>query len=100
MSIDPKDFTEMVSQIRRMEKILGSQEKRIHALEKPIREKHGKSIVTSTDIPEGTILTKDMLTFKSPGTGFTPGEIGTLIGRRIVSPIPKDTVLTKEHLAE
>jgi len=94
MSIDPTMFKDMVGQIRRMENILGSQEKRIHALEKPIREKHAKSVVSAIDIPQDVLLTDEMLAFKSPGTGINPSQAHTLIGKKTKVAIPKDTVIT------
>jgi N-acetylneuraminate synthase/sialic acid synthase len=98
MSIDPKDFKDMVEQIRRMETILGSMKKTIHDAEKPIREKHGKSIVAKRSIKKGERITEDMLTLKSPGTGLKSSYLQTVIGRVAPYLIEEETVLPKEAL--
>ncbi len=99
MSIDPEDFTEMVNQIRRVEKVLGSSEKRIHTSEVPIREKHSKSIVAKRKISRGEVITADALCFKSPGHGFKPGLISEVMGKRARIEIPEDVVIKPDHLA-
>lgn len=98
MSIDPKDFKEMVDSIRRIERAFGSSKKEIHSSEVPIRAKHGKSVVAKIDIPKGTKITKSMLTLKSPGSGIKSVYMDKLIGRVARTSIPADTVLPTEAL--
>lgn len=98
MSIEPQDFKAMVDQIRRLEKILGSSEKRIHTAEVPIREKHAKSIIAKKDIKKGQVITAEMLGLKSPGSGLKPVFLDKVIGRIAKRDIAEDTVLPKEVL--
>jgi len=98
MSIEPKEFAEMVGQIRRMERVLGSSEKRIHDAEMPIRHKHAKSIVSAKNIPAGATISADILTYKSPGNGISPALVATVIGKRAKVAIPADTVILEKFL--
>jgi N-acetylneuraminate synthase len=50
--------------------------------------------VSSCDIPIGTVLTRDLLTLKRPGTGLGPTELSRLVGRRAATDIPADTVFS------
>ncbi len=81
VSIDMKDLAELVDGVRKIEAALGA-EKKIHDKEKQIREWAFRSVVTVRDIPEGTILTEDMLWTKRPGTGIPSRELPDLIGKR------------------
>jgi sialic acid synthase SpsE len=98
MSIEPSAFKTMVDQIRRVEVMLGSKEKRIHEAEKPIRDKHAKSVVTVHPIREGERITKGALTLKSPGNGIGPIHLEELIGRVAKRDIPADALVPTEAL--
>lgn len=99
MSINPVEFKEMVNQIRRMEILLGSYEKRIHDGEIPIRQKLAKSIVARHDIPKGQRITMEDLITKSPGSGINPTLLDEVIGRVADKDIPADTMLPEEALS-
>ena len=47
-----------------------------------IRKVARRSIVAKVDIPKGAIITKEMITFKRPGTGLSPKYYNEIIGRR------------------
>lgn len=98
MSIEPSMFKDMVQQIRRIEVMLGSGEKRIHAAELPVRDKHAKSIVAKRTIKKGDRISKEDLTFKSPGNGILPMKIDDLVGRTAKADIKEDTVVPLEAL--
>ncbi len=98
MSIDPPMFKAMVDQIRRLEVILGSQEKRIHEGELPIRNKHAKSLVATRDIAKGERITAKDLTMKSPGSGIKPEFINKVVGKYAAHDIEADTVIPLEAL--
>ena len=60
--------------------------------EKP-REMARRSLVSQVAIPEGTVVTREMLTYKRPGFGIQPGELEKLVGRRSSVDIPEDQPL-------
>lgn len=75
LSVNPKELKEMVDGARRIETLLGSPEKRVLECEKETRLYDKRSIVSSVDIPAGTTITQEMLTYKRPGTGIWPNRL-------------------------
>ena len=51
------------------------------------------------DVSAGTVLTEAMLTYKRPGTGVSPREWDSVIGRRVARDLERDHVLQWEDLA-
>ncbi len=52
-----------------------------------------KSLVASSDIPAGTVLTPTLLAYKKPGDGIPAARYSEFVGRRVNRPIAKDTML-------
>lgn len=98
MSIEPQEFNRMVDDIRRMEVLLGSDEKKIYDDEVPIRHKHAKSIVVARPIKKGQRITLEDLTVKAPGYGINPMNMQALIGKIAAQDLDEDTVVPKEAL--
>jgi len=97
-SLEPHQFKDLVYQIRRIEKILGRAEKIVYDDLIPLREKLAKSVASKIKIPKGTIITRDMLTVKGPGTGIKPGRIYEVVGRIASIDIEEDTIINKDSL--
>jgi N-acetylneuraminate synthase len=53
-----------------------------------------RSLVATQDIPKGTVITEEMLTWKRPGTGISPKFIEFVIGRETKVDIKEDDILT------
>jgi sialic acid synthase SpsE len=98
MSVDPVELKQMMDSIRAIEKGMGSYEKQVVEAEKPARSYARRSIVAAKGIPKGTVITRDMLTFKRPGTGIYPKYVDMVVGRTAIQEIAEDTVLTWEML--
>ena len=79
-SLEPDDLKAMVNNIRDVEKALGNGIKKPTKEEDEIKKVARKSIVAKTDIPEGTIITKDMLEIKRPGIGIKPKYYWEILG--------------------
>ena len=92
-SLEPHEFTDMICQIRNVEKILGSSEKRPTESEKAIRKTVRKSIITARNIKKGEIITRDMVVIKRPGSGISPAEIEKIIGKKTKKDITVDEIL-------
>jgi sialic acid synthase SpsE len=67
-------------------------EKLVSLVEKETRELDKRSLVSACDIPEGTIITREMVTFKRPGTGIEPKKMNMIIGKRAYRFIHNDTI--------
>ncbi len=97
-SLEPQGLYKLVRDIRSYEKALGSGEKRCLESEKPIRQKLAKSLVARTKIEKGMVLSDEMLTEKSPGTGIAPYRLEEVIGKKVKIDIQPDTTLSEEML--
>jgi sialic acid synthase SpsE len=53
--------------------------------EKDMHEVARRSIAAAVDLPIGTIVEKEHLTWVRPGTGMAPGEESILVGKRVVT---------------
>jgi N-acetylneuraminate synthase len=57
-----------------------------------------KSVVAREDLAEGTVLRKEHLATKKPGSGIPSGDLPSVIGRRLRRAVDRDTLLTLEDL--
>ena len=57
-----------------------------------------KSVVSTVDIPAGTLLSAGMLAVKKPGTGIPARRLREIVGCRVVRDVRKDTPLREEDL--
>ena len=64
----------------------------------PLRQAFFKSVVAGIDLPEGTILERDHLTIKKPGTGIPANQLENVIGRRLGREVLKDELIQEEDL--
>lgn len=92
-SMPPQDFKEYVKHIRNTEKLLGDGIKRPTEKEKLIMTQARRSILAACDLKKGTIIEKDMLTYKRPGNGINPELSYLLIGRELKRDLSKDEVI-------
>lgn len=95
MSLEPAELAATVSAVRQTEAALGSPVKRVLPDEEENRLKLRKSLVAVRDIARGEVLSPDMLVAKRPGTGISPARLYDVLGRRALSAIAEETVLTE-----
>jgi N,N'-diacetyllegionaminate synthase len=98
LSVDPGDLRAMVDGIRTVEKALGKAAKGLEPLETEAFHYARRSVTSRVAIPKGTRLTREMLTYKRPGTGISPRFFEQVVGRVARQDIPEDTTLTWEML--
>lgn len=101
-SLEPKEFSDLVQGIRAIETILSSKADKDIIADKmsEMKEVFQKSIVAVVDIAGGSIIAKDMIVFKKPGSGIPPGEVNKIIGKRLKRDIIKDTLIRREDLVD
>jgi len=97
-SLEKPGLEKLIRDIKIFEVASGSYNKEFQKSEKECFIKLSKSIVSNTSIPIGTVLTREMLTTKGPGSGISPMEMNKVIGRRVNKNIEEDVVLTYEDL--
>ncbi|MGJ7045471.1 N-acetylneuraminate synthase family protein [Thermoanaerobacterium thermosulfurigenes] len=97
-AMDVDDAKKIISGIEFINKIRGSYELKYLDSEIEARKNARRSLVAACNIKKGDIITKEMLTFKRPGTGISPSEIENVIGKTAKQDISKDTILQNSML--
>lgn len=94
VSTTPDELKEMVIQIRDVESALQDTEGLRAGYIVKARQWAQQSIVAATNIKEGSEITRSMLTFKRPGKGLTPDQVGLVLGKRAARDIAADEIVT------
>lgn len=98
VSCGPQDLAQFIGQVREIEAALGVRETGPTAGEMESLAWAGKSLVAKRDMPAGTVLTRDDLASKRPGTGISPSAIEQVIGRRLRDAKARDGTIKWEDL--
>lgn len=93
-SMPPKEFDAYVKHIRNTELLLGDGRKRPTESEKNNMIQVRRSIMTKTALKKGTILTRDMLCLKRPGTGISPAFMDILLGRALKRDLEAEEIIS------
>ena len=64
----------------------------------PLRTLFTRSLVASVGLPAGTVLAREHLAVKKPGTGLPPDRLDDIIGRRLARAVTADQVLAVEDI--
>ena len=96
LSVDPIEGKAMVDGIHTIERAFGRKVKGLEPLEREAFLYARRSVTSSKPIAKGASITRDMLTYKRPGTGISPRFFDLVIGRTAKQDIPEDTTLTWE----
>ena len=97
-SVDPGMLAHMVESVRTAERALGAAYDGVLPCEEKSREFARRSIIAARTINEGEIITEDMLIMKRPGTGISPVEFASVVGKRVVRDISEDAAISWEDL--
>lgn len=94
----PDDFPQLVDQIREVEAMIGTGNKRPQPCEEAALDWALKSLVATADLVPGTVLTREMIAFKRPGNGLPPSALDRVLGRRLTVAIAADGLILEENL--
>lgn len=95
-SADPAELTALCAGIREVEESLGTPVFRLSKEEQEMKKLCRRSIVARQSIPKGTRLTREMLAFKRPGTGISPGQLDLLLGREVRETLQPNQMISWE----
>ena len=98
-SIEPDELIAMVRSVREVEEGLGTSSRQFGDKEIGQRDVHRRSIVMANDLDVGTVIGKDHLAIKRPGTGIPPKDMDKVIGKKITRAYKKDELLDFNDLA-
>ena len=57
-----------------------------------------RSVVSTVKIAKGTIITKEMIDIKRPGTGIPPKDFDKVLGSKALTNIEDDTPIKTENI--
>lgn len=95
-SLEPEQLAALVRNIRTVETALGNGRKEPARSEANTAAVARKSLVAATHISEGTVLSKELIAIKRPGTGLPPTMRSYLVGRCARHDIEAGTLLQLE----
>ena len=98
-SLEPSGMRKMIRDLKRTRLALGSADKVPDESENAPLIKMGKKLVASTSLPQGHVLTQEDITFKSPGDGLPPYELGNVLGKSLRAPLSEDENISFEGLS-
>jgi sialic acid synthase SpsE len=98
MAMEIKDFSKLVSQIRKVEEMLGTEERIVSKLEVSKSLEMRRSVVAAVDLKVGDVLTQEKLTLKRPGSGIPAHRISEVLGLVVNEEICAGTLLKFSHI--
>lgn len=99
-SLELPGLSRLVRDIRAVEAALGAPASRLSTREQAVRNKLGKSIVTTRPLDAGASLASSDLAAKSPGVGMPPYRMHEVVGRRLQRSVALDHILQDSDLEE
>ncbi len=99
-SLEPDTFAAQVKAVREVESALGVSHRWITQGEMLNRRVLAKSLVAATDLGAGTIITRQMVTSKSPGMGLSAQLLDQLIGQQLKRDLCRDEAFTETDLED
>jgi len=99
-SLDPEQFADMVTAVRKTTVMLGSGQKSAASGEAANLLLVRRSLVAAADVQAGEILTADKIAIKRPAGGIAPELLSQALNRRVCSDLSADEPITWLHLGE
>lgn len=96
-SIEPDELADLVIGANAIFRALGSNKKVIDD-ELPVQQFARESVVSTVSIPKGTIIKKEMVWVKRPGTGIPAKYLNNIIGKIATKNIDKNNVIKFEDI--
>jgi N,N'-diacetyllegionaminate synthase len=99
LAAEPGELRQLVEGIRAIESMLASPvDKSDVSTLAEMKRVFEKSVVASTAIPAGTVIERQMLKPKKPGTGIPARRLGEIVGLRAAVDIAPDQVLGEDDV--
>jgi len=99
-SSTPEEFAELVRRVREAEEMLGCGDLRPTRAEAQARENFRLSCTAARDIPAGTVLKVEDISFRRPATGLPPSKIESLLGHSLVVGVRRGEAFQLAHIAK
>jgi len=100
LSADPIDLRLLIQDIRRLEKMLGSEKKFCQDCESFSKTNLRRSLHAQVDISAGTIIKNEMIVSVISGKGIPANYIDQIIGKKILNNLCKGEVFTENNFEQ
>jgi N,N'-diacetyllegionaminate synthase len=99
-SVTTAELRQLVEGVRFIERMRGSPlDKDASARETdPLRRLFTRSVVARRALASGTVLSRDDLALKKPGTGLPPDRLPDLVGKRLARAVTEDQLLAADDV--
>jgi N-acetylneuraminate synthase len=99
-SVTPPEFRTICEGIRFIERMRAApvDKERVDGAVAAMRGIFFKSVVAARDLPAGTVLSREDLCIKKPGTGIPAAEFDAVVGRTLGRAVERDVPLTLQDL--
>jgi len=94
VSLEPAEMKKMVSEIRLINTLKGSSEKKVYPPEIKWRKNARKSLAAAKDMKSGEILSQENIKIIRPGTGIHPKYLKILLGKPLKKAIKKNALIS------
>lgn len=98
-SLDPGELTSMVEAIRLVDRARGNGVKEPRESELPVRALVRRSVTSRSAIAAGAVIDASDLVLLRPGTGISPADLNSVLGRRVIRDISTGETLQWSDLA-
>jgi len=98
ISADPNELEVICRESRNIHQSLGSYRRIVSNEEEEKKKKFRRSLVVTSDLPKGYILTETDIIGKRPGTGIPVDAINLVVGRKLNKPLQSDNLLKWDDL--
>jgi N-acetylneuraminate synthase len=100
MATEPAELQSMVRACHNVHVALGGTSRLLCIQEQEQIPKMRRSMVSIMDLPVGTVLAREHIEFKRPGTGISPAEYEQYIGRIVHVALEGGSVIPPEAFGE
>lgn len=100
MATEPEEMQLLVRQCHNVYQALGDEQRIVLEAELEQRKKMRRSVIVTRDMKKGEILRVEDLGAKRPGTALPPEAIDTIIGKRLLADIAKDSLIKEEDIED
>ena len=98
MSYSINEFKRLVKKIRTTEVVIGTRKKVFSKNEINVKKMARKSIVTKKNITKGEIISLKNICFKRPGTGISPMNFRSVVGKKAKVNLDRNKVIKKTQI--
>ncbi len=100
-SLEPNEMADLVQGVRAIEIMMANPvEKDQVARYVGMKQIFEKSLVAQADIPAGTVLTRELVGIKKPGTGISAARLDEFLGKRVLHNIASGTMFSENDFRD